>query len=142
MLNDEAMLRHLKKALEIAYNQNIIVIAAAYEPYYSNEFDIVLKDFPDEFSALIREKSEIIRKNFSEFTLSHNITKIYSSLNKNDFRLALFAVRGYTYKQVAKIMNVSVRTVASRYSRICEKVGVKSKQELAELMADRFNDNK
>jgi len=138
--NEEAMLYHLRKGMEIAREHNLPLIPASYLPYYPDAFKKIVTEYPDEFIKRIKKNAEIMSKSFSEFTDKYDITKIYRCLTSRDYRYLLFALNGCTNKQVAKIMSLSERTVTNRYTEIFNKLGINSKKELLELTDYRFKD--
>jgi len=139
-LNEDAMQYHLRKGMVIAKEHNFPLLPACYLPYYPDAFKKIEKEYPEEFIERIRQNAEIMSKSFSDFTEKYDITKIYSRLSSKDYRYLLFALNRYTNKQVAKIMNISERTVTNRYIDIFNKLGVNSKKELLKLTDYRFKE--
>jgi len=133
---EEAMLHHLKKGLDLVNEHRFYIIAASYESYYQSAFNIVLKDYPEDFVNMIRHNSELISESIGRFSLQCGSTDIFSTLSKNDYSYLIYAVQGKTYKQVAHHLNISERTVANRYADIFAKLGIGSKNELMQMMED------
>jgi len=139
-LNEDAILYHLRKGMDIAEEHNFPLLPSCYLPYYPDAFDKIAKEYQEEYIARIRHSSKILNQSFSAFTEKYDITKIYSCLSSRDYRYLLFALNGCTNKQVAKIMNIAERTVTNRYTEIFNKLGINSKKELLELTDYRFKE--
>lgn len=139
-LNEEAMLYHLRKGMDIAKEYNMPLLPACYLPYYPDAFQKIAKEYPDEYIEKIIQNSKIISQSIADFTEEYNVTKIYSSLSDKDYRYILLALNECTYKQVAGILRISERTVINRYNEIFSKLGVNSKKELLELLYYEFKE--
>jgi len=135
-IKKEQMLFHLKKALALVKEHNFYIIAASYEFYYQDAFDSAFRDFPEDFAECIKDNSDIISKSISKFSEKYDITNIYSTMKKDDYRYLVLAYQGYSNKAVAKNLHISERTVAAHYAVLYEKLGVKGKQELIDLCSD------
>jgi len=132
--NEKAMRYHLKKLVCIAYEHNLIFPVADLASYYPDAISEVLSEYPEEFTKRIYSNSKIIAKNFARFSEKNNISELYSELSESDYRLALYAVGGYTNKQIAEIMKISERTVIKRYNELYDKLSVTGKSELVTTM--------
>jgi len=140
-LKKDSMLYHLKNALTLVKEHGFYIIAASYELYYTDAFDISLKDFSEYFAKRIKHNSDIISKSISSFSEKYDITNIYSTLSRNDYRYLMFAFRGYSNKKAAQELHISERTVAAHYAILYEKLGVKGKQALFKLCTDSLLKN-
>lgn len=136
--NKGAMEYHLRNAVRLAYEHDLLYAIADIEAYYPDAVNAVLCEYPDSFAERIRKNSNKIIDNYSRFTKKASITNVYERLSKSDFRYAFYAIEGYANKQVADICGVSERTVAKRYNDIYDKLGINSKKELISEMSIAF----
>lgn len=136
--SEEAMQFHLRRAVHLAYEHGLLFAIADARTYYIDAVNAVLDDYPASFADRIRQSSLPIYEIFSSFSEKSAKTSVYANLSKNDFRYVFYAIEGDTNKQVADFCGVSLRTVATRYNEIYEKLGVKSKQEMVEKMTLAF----
>ncbi|GEM_PF-513364 len=130
------MLFHLRRAISIAHEHNLLLCAVDLLSYYPNVYREVIGDFPAEFNKTIRLQSEIISRNYADFTKHYNFTEIYSNLSSGDFQLLLYVFNGYSNKVIAEKTHFSPQTVSNKLSDIYEKLNIKSRQELVELFQD------
>jgi len=140
VLNEEAMLFHLRSGMNIAMEHNLPLLPACYFFYYFDAFQKIIEEYPKEFVEKIKINSKKISESISKFTEKNDITKIYSCLSSKDYRYILFALNGCTNKQVAQIMNISERTATNRYSEIFNKLGISGKKQLIELIDYKFRE--
>jgi len=136
--NEKSMLYHLNKAIKIAYDRRLIFPVANYAPYYSDIFDVALKEYPGDFGEKVRTFGDNIHNNYSQFTKKNGITDLYAVLTKKDYRLLMYAGVGYSYKQVADILHLSERTVAVKYAKIFDKLNISNKRELRKMLLDAW----
>lgn len=133
LANKKAAFFHLKRVLVIAEEHNLVFLAACYESVFPDVYRAVLQEFPKEFSEKILRCSARIYDSYASFASSCNISDMYTALSKEDHQYILYAVQGFKYKEIAGFMNISERTVAAKYSRIFDKLGIKSRQGLLRL---------
>jgi len=136
--NEEATLFHLRKAINIGYEHNLLFAIADVLSYYAETVGRILCEYPDSFAKKIQDLSKIIYNNFSRFAEKNSNTNVYGLLSKSDYRYVFYAVEGYPNKQVATLCGVSLRTVAKKYNDIYNKLGIKGKQELVAQMSTAF----
>jgi len=136
----DAMLYHLRRVLHIACEHDLLPVAADMASYYPDVFESVLSEYPASFAEKLRENSRLLYRNFLRFAENRNRTKLYARLSKNDYRLVLYAYSGCSNKKVAGMLQVSERSVASRYNELYNKLGVAGKAELVALMRDALED--
>jgi len=137
--NDKnAMNYHLRRAVSIAYEHNLLFAIADSDTYYADAINAVLREYPDSFTEKIHKSSRIIIDNFSKFATKVSISNVYEKLSKSDYRYVFYAIEGHPNKQVADICGVSERTVAKRYNDIYDKLGINNKQELINQMSIAF----
>ncbi len=135
LLKQDEMLRHLKEGLKIVKEHHLFLIAASYEFYYQDAFDLALRDFPEDFVKTIKHNSNIISKSIALFFEKYNGSKIFVSLSRDDYRYLVFAYQKNSNMSVARALHISSRTVSIRYKELYQKLGVSGKQELVELCA-------
>ncbi len=136
--NKESIQYHLRQAVRLAYEHGLLFRVADAEAYYTDAFNEVLVEYPEAFADRIRQTSDIIFERFSCFAEKNTKTSVYAKLSKSDYRYVFYAIESFTNKKIAGICGVSERTVANRYNKIYEKLGVKSKPELVEKMSLAF----
>jgi len=136
--NEELADYHLRRAVSIVYEHNLIFSVANATIYYADAVNAVLSEYPDSFAERIHKNCKIIIDNFSKFAKKASISNIYDRLSKSDYRYVFYAYKGYANKQIASICGVSERTVANRYYEIYNKLGINSKQELINQIAEAF----
>jgi len=135
LADEEAMKDHLREAMKIAFERNLIFPVANLAPYYEDCYTEVLKEYPKDFSEKVLKSGKLIFDSFAEFTKMYRTAELFGLLSKSDYRYVLYCVQGYSYKQVAKITHLSERTVAGRYAEIYDKLGVDGRQGLLERLA-------
>jgi len=131
---------HLRKLIDIAYRHDLYYVVADTITYYSEAVNNVLSEYPAAFAERIRREGRAIYEAFSAFSEKVEKSNVYSILSQNDFRLVFYAIKGYTNKQIAGILDISERTVTNRYNAIYDKMGIDGKQELVAVMKGVFGD--
>jgi len=132
--NEEMMLYHLRCGLKIAYDHKLYYWAAAHVYYYPEITKKVLKEFPNDFADTMNELGQTLHEKYVAFTARKNTTPYLGILSDKEIKLATFAVQNISNQEVAKHLNISEKTVSKRYTVIYEKLGVKNKKELADLI--------
>jgi len=132
--NEKKMKYHIRKGLELAMDHELYFGAAFYERLYKVPIDKILKDFPKEFANKIQYLGNVIHKGNAKFLDSGKNPSYLSILSSNEFEYAFLANQGYTNREIAQSKKISEKIVSRKYSEIYDKLGVKSKQELIDLI--------
>jgi len=140
--NEEAMQYHLRRALRIAYEHDLLYVVADAEAYYPDAFNPILREYPDSFAERVRKSSRIIYGNFSRFAGKSQKTTVFEKLSRSDYRYVFYALEGFTNRQVAGFSGVSERTVAKKYNDIYNKLDISGKQELVAEVNSAFGKKK
>jgi len=130
--NTEYALHHIRCALNLAEKNELYFLPAMNYYYLHEAFHAVFKDFSDEFMTKIQLSANPIYEGYINYTVHFNKPTFFSKLSQNDYKFAILATQGYSYSDVAKILNVSKSYVTRRYSEIYQKLGVKNKQEFSD----------
>ena len=83
---------------------------------------------------------EIIQSIAQESNETNNIFSVVDkkatslSLTKKDKEVVDFIIKGYTYKTISSILNISTFAVNQRTKQVYRKCGVKSRSELSYLL--------
>lgn len=124
---------HIKKAFELTEKYNLYFQGSVMYYYYGKAFEPVLSEFSEEFRTHLAEVSEDVHDRYSRFLRSSSIAAFYNILLSRDYILVYCAVNGYSNKQVAELLKISVSNVGNRYSAIYSALGLKGKKELVEF---------
>jgi len=125
---------HLRRGLEIAYEQNLIHRAAINVFYYATLTKKVLQDFPDDFADKVISLGNILHEALARFEKSQHRDSYWGLLNEKEFVYITFAVQGYSNKDVSRTLGVSEKTVSRIYNDIYDRMDVKNKKALVELI--------
>jgi len=84
ILEVEEMKYHYKKALDLALEHNLYYQPAMLYCYYSNSFDAVLKNYPEDFINKIKGLSKDLHNRYLKFMKLSSLDNIYSKLPSKD----------------------------------------------------------
>lgn len=130
----DKMQYHASRGIELAYKHRLYLYAGSYTMLYPHIINKILKDYPIEFSNTIYSIVNLTKKNENNKALLNNKPSYLGILDENDFELAFIANQGYTYREIANKLKMSEKEVYKKYSEIYDKLNVKSKQELIDLI--------
>lgn len=71
-----------------------------------------------------------------------HVTKALSMLTKREKEVAVEAAKGLSNKEIARLLNVTERTVKAHISATLEKLGVKDRLQLALVLNEKMRDSK
>jgi len=132
--NNEKMISHMRRALKIGLEHELYFYPAIHFFYYPDITKKVFKEFPKDFAEKISSLSDDVRKKYSNFADTRNELSYWNLLSKNEFVYISLAFQGYSNKQVASTLNRSDKYVSRMYSQIYDKLNVKNKNELIDLI--------
>ncbi len=134
MINQpEQMAYHIKAALTLAEKYDLYYMPAIQYYYLRKLFKPVLAGFDPAFQRRLEQLSEDIHNRFLKFTDAVSVNSIYKLLTRDEYLLLYCAAQGYTHKETATLMGVSVGTVSKRYSGIYAALGVAGRTEAVEI---------
>jgi len=138
--DEERMIYHTRRGLEIAMERKLYLNAALYEQYYPDVTRAVLKGFPQEFMSRICSLGLMLHENLVRFNESRTTPSYLGMLSEKDYKYAFQATQGYTNRQIALNLKVSEKYVSRKFTEIYEKLGVKNKQELVNKITSSHKD--
>jgi len=125
---------HIHKGLQIAFEHKFYFVSAFYSRWYQAPTKKVLLDFPTDFSEKIQHFGNYIQENQAKFSNSQNNPLYLGLLSGIEFEYAFLANQGYTNREIAMKRKISEKKVSKIYNIIYDKLGVKNKQELIDLI--------
>jgi len=132
---------HIRRGLTLAQEHKLYFAAAFYERWYRNETRRILRDFPTDFSEKIKSLGAFIEEKLNKFSEMRGNKSYISELSGKEFEYAFLANQGYTNREIASKHKVSEKTVSRIYREIYDKLGVKDKQELVDLINGSHRSN-
>jgi len=130
----EKMRFHIRRGLQIAYEKELYFYPAYYWGFYRDAIQEVLQEFPEEFGEIICTLGDVIHASFADFTLHRQSPSFLGLLSDEEFAYAFLASQGLSNREIARKMHVSVRIVTKINGIIYEKLGVKNKRGLVEII--------
>lgn len=124
---------HLRRAVEIGQQRNLLISLAIYVSYHGEIMDKVLSEFPDRFAMSVKGAGRKIHAGYQAIMRDMSEKPLYTQVSALDFDYITLAMKGLTNKEIAKQKGVSQVTVSKRFSAICAKLSLGSKKELVEL---------
>jgi len=135
--NLEMALHHMRRAMGIAMERELYLRPAVHAFYYPEVTKNVLADFPEDFAAKMLALGREIHAMYVKFSASQQNSSFLSVLSDRDYLFISLAVQGRSNRETARQLKLSEKTVSKRYNDIYEKLNIKSKQELVELVNGR-----
>lgn len=132
--NEDKMLYYASKGIELAYKYNLYINAGYFDRYYPKITNSVLKKYPKDFINTILSISKMIKTSEEKYASQSTHPSYLGILSENDFELAFIANQGYNNKEIATKLHISEKVVSKRYNEIYDKLNVKNKHELIELI--------
>lgn len=132
--NEERMLFHIRRGLELARDYNLYWNACNYYAYYPYTTDKVLVSFPTTFSDIIRTIGNKMHISYMRFSYSKNNSSFLGLLSSREFEIAFLASQGYTNREISGSLHISESNVAKSFNNIYGKLNISSKQELSKLI--------
>jgi len=132
--NEERMLFHTKKAIELGYSHNLYLYIGYYHRLYPEIIDAVLKDYPQDLLNKVHCISDLMIKSDKENAFSNSNPSYIALLSSSELKFAFLVNQGYSNKEIADKLGISEKLVSKRYTEIYDKLNVKNKQELIDLI--------
>jgi len=130
----ERMKFHIRRGIQIGLERELLFYPAYYYGYYPDAVQDVLAEFPADFADKISDFSAVIHKSYSDFSVERKDPSFLGFISGSEFEYAFLASQGFTNRQVAQKLNVSISSVSKMYEKIYDKLNVKSKRELIDLI--------
>ena len=125
---------HLLKALDIARPDDLIEGFGEHHGLLGGMLEAVIKPkWPKDFKRII----DITYSFSSGWRRVHNPLTghdVADDLTTTEFAMAMLAARGWTNKEIAGHLNISVNTVKSHISEAMRKLNVETRKELKQYM--------
>jgi len=134
--NKPKMRFHTRRALEIAWEKSYVFNAAVYHQYYPDITNEELKNFPEDFSHRITSISKKVHKNIVAFAQTRQDPSYLGTLTEGEYKYAFLASQGFTNSEIADKLKVSEKYVSRKFGDIYEKMGIKGKKELLDVISN------
>jgi len=133
--DEEMMLYHARCGLNISLEHDLYLSSALNLFYYPDIAQKVLADYPSDFSEKILALSRGLHEKYVKFANVRSSASYMSILSDREFAFVTLATQEYSNREIARMLKISEKTVSKRYNEIYEKLGIKNKQELVELIS-------
>jgi len=130
----ERMSFHIRRGIQFAAEMELYFYPAYYFGYYPEVMQEVICEFPSELGEKIRALSEVIHESYNRFTVTRKEPSFLGILSDREFEYAFLTSQGYTNREIAHKLSISVSSVSKIYEKIRDKLNVKSKRELIDLI--------
>ncbi len=111
-------------------------VAMAVQAMKNNAADFIEKPFDDEvLLALIAETLKKGEQEFSEKAQIQQVETCWQALSKRERQVAGLVVEGFSNREVAEKLDISIKTVEIHRSRVMSKMQAKKVTELVALAA-------
>jgi len=133
--NDKENMRfHVRRGLQTALERDFYFYPAYYFGYYPDEFQEVLQEFPADFGKKLHALSAIIHESLKKFTAESKNPSFLGLLSDREFEYVFLASQDFSNSDVAQKLKVSEKIVSKMYAEIYDKLRVKNKSELIDLI--------
>lgn len=131
---EEKMEFHIRRGLQLAKEHELYFAAGFYARWYQTPTQKILRSFPSDFSKKVQTLGKLLQENQARFEESRQKPRYMSVLSGKEFEYAFLANQGYTNREIAKKQKTSEKTVSKIYNEIYDKLSVKNKQELVDMI--------
>lgn len=131
--DEERSRRHLRRAVELSYEHNLIASLATMAYYRGEAMDKMLSEYDNRFAQQIKGAGRKIRAGYRIISQTTSENSVFANISTVDFEYINLAIRGFTNKEIARMKGVSQVTVSKRFSAICSRLSLASKRELVEF---------
>lgn len=132
--NMEAVEKHAKAAVRIAFENKFYFPIVTYYRFMSPALSPVLEQYPKEFQNHCHELIAQFDKNYPAFISAICKDAIITKIADADYPYIFAVLTDLTNNNIAEKFGVSEQTVKRRLTKLCEKLGVKTKKELKDYL--------
>jgi len=121
---------HFIESFKLAEKYKFYWLPASEYYYLGKIMDEHLSHFPKTFRDKIKSLSKIINKKVEDSLGILSYSNAFSYIPRNQFIYVFYALKRYSNKEIASLLNVSEKTVSKKYSEIYHSFNVTKKDEL------------
>lgn len=130
----ESSEKHARKLLRYVYENRLYFPFISFFRYYASVLTPIMSEYPEDFLNHCRKLTADFDDNYNRFLSGLNIGAALAIFNDEDYPYIYAILMGQSNRTIAGRFGISEQTVKRRISKICGKVGVNTKKELADYL--------